>query len=442
MKKTLLIVATTFSLTINAQIITTIAGNGTQGYSGDGLQATAAELSYPVNIALDAIGNLYISDQTNYRVRKVNTAGIISTCAGTGTGTYSGDGGQATAAGVGPNGIALDAIGNLYIGDGYRIRKVNTSGIISTIAGNGTFGYSGDGGQATAAQFKGVSGIAFDAAGNLYFSDGGNNNVRKITTSGIISTVAGNGTSGYSGDGGQATAAEFYSPNAITFDAAGNLYIADGYNERIRKVISSGIINTYCGDGTLGYIGNGYTQAAAAEINYPYGMQFDTHGNFYFADQYNNLIRKVATTGLIYTIAGHSTGGGYSGDGGQATLANLNFPSAVAFDALGNLYIADASNNCIRKVTNVANAGIEQFANNSSDINIYPNPNNGSFTIEPQNILYNVHYTMYDVNGKAVLSQIINGKTTIDASNLNEGVYNLSLQSNQGIVNKRIVIVR
>ncbi|HEX7415234.1 MAG TPA: T9SS type A sorting domain-containing protein [Bacteroidia bacterium] len=449
MKKHLLFtfIITLLVININAQIISTVAGNGTAGYSGDGGSATAAELNSPYGIALDAAGNLYIADFNN-RIRKVTTAGIITTVAGDGTAGYTGDGGSATAAELNVTyGVALDAAGNMYIADknNRRIRKVNTAGIISTFAGNGTGGYTGDGGYATAAVLSSPTGICI-AGGNLYIADG-TNLIRKVNTAGIITTIAGDTTGistglngGFSGDGGQATAAALNHPLGVALDAAGNIYIADYFNNRIRKVTTAGIITTVAGNGSEGYSGDGGSATAAALYS-PMAVALDAASNLYIADcGSNNVIRKVNTAGIITTIAGNGTGG-YTGDGGYATAAELLLAEGVAFDVAGNLYIADNWNNRIRMVTNVGQAGIQQFVSNKEQINIYPNPNNGSFVIEPSN---NTKQTMqvYDVNGKIVLSQTINGKTTIDASSLNEGVYNISLISNEGVVNKRLVIVR
>ncbi len=425
-------------------IITTIAGNGIHGYSGDGGQATSAEISNPAGLAIDAIGNLYIADESNSLIRKITTTGIISTITGNGTSGFSGDGGQATASELSyPICITLDAASNLYIADesNHRIRKVNTAGIITTVAGNGTAGFSGDGGQATAAEINAPEGVAFDIAGNFYIGDYHNYRVRMVNTSGIINTVAGNGTMGYSGDGGAATAAELNYPCGLTIDAENNIYIADLANNRVRKINTLGIINTIAGNGTQGYSGDG-GQATAAELYNPAWLTFDAAGNLYISDMDNNSIRMVNSAGIISAIAGNGTAG-YSGDGGAATAAELHGPQGIAFDSVGNLYFSDYGNNCIRKVTSVGQAmGIEQLAVSSEQVKIYPNPNNGSFVIEPQNTLYNVLCTVYDVNGKLVLSQTINGKTTIDASPLNEGVYNISIISNEGVVNKRLVIVK
>ncbi len=351
MKKIILaFIIAVFGLNIKAQIITTIAGNGTNGFSGDGGQATAAEFYSPNILALDHIGNLYFSDVYNNRLRKVNTAGIVSTIAGNGTNGFSGDGGQATAAELNfPEGIALDTLGNIYVTDygNNRIRKINTTGIISTFAGNGTAGYAGDGGQATAANLWKPEGIIFDKTGNLIFAD--HYCIRKVTTAGIISTIAGNGTGGFAGDGGQATAAEMNCPVGLVFDPLGNLYFSDVSNNRVRMVTTSGIINTIAGDGGQFYSGDG-GQATAARLYHPEGIVIDAIGNLYIADNGNNRIRMINTSGIISTIAGNGTGG-YSGDGVQATATDIYFPTGVTFDATGNLYIADGGNYRVRMVS-------------------------------------------------------------------------------------------
>ncbi len=350
------------TITINAQIITTIAGNGTAGYIGDGGQATVAELKSPGWVTVDASGNLFIADELNNCIRKVTTLGIISTLVGNGTQGYSGDGGQASLAQLyKPSAIAIDVYGNLYISEygNNCVRKVNTAGIITTVAGNGMAGFSGDGGQATAANLRSY-GVAVDAVGNIYIADGPNSRVRKVNTLGIISTIAGNGTMGFSGDGGQATAAMLNYPQRIVVDAVGNIFISDASNNRIRKIDNSGAINTVAGNGTAGYTGDGGF-ATSAQINTPLGINVDVFGNLYISDRNNNRIRKVNTSGIISTIAGNGTGG-FSGDGGQATAAELNSPEGLSIDASNNLYIADFNNNRIRKVT--ATASVSSACNN------------------------------------------------------------------------------
>jgi uncharacterized protein YjdB len=331
--------------------ITTFAGNGSGGYGGDGGAATSAYLYYPQGVAADASGNIYIADNSNYRVRKVSPSGVITTIAGNGSYGFSGDGGAATAAALnGVVDVAADAAGNVYIADqgNQRIRKVNTSGIISTVAGNGGYGFSGDGGQATAAHLYSPSGIAVDASGNLYITDYNNLRIRKVNTSGIISTFAGNGSYGFGGDGGAATAANLYYPQKVAVDLSGNVYIADGNNQRIRKVNTSGIISTFAGNGSYGFSGDGGA-ATSATFNYPSSVAVDASGNVYIGDQSNSRIRKVNTSGIVTTIAG--TGSfGYGGDGGAATAATLYSPTGVAVDASGNVYVCDNSNQRIRKI--------------------------------------------------------------------------------------------
>ncbi|MEM7735487.1 MAG: MBG domain-containing protein [Deinococcota bacterium] len=273
--------------------ISTVAGTGTRGFSGDGDLATAAQLFNPTNVTIDSAGNLFIADFDNDRIRKVDTSGIISTVAGTTEG-FSGDGGLATAAQLSlPTDVAVDSAGNLFIADrlNYRIRKVDTAGIITTVAGDGTEGFSGDGGLATAAQLNWPFGVTVDSAGNLFIADFDNDRIRKVDTSGIITTVAGDGTEGFGGDGGPATAAQLRNPIDVTVDSAGNLFIADQINHRIRKVDTAGIITTVAGT-TRGFGGDGGL-ATAAQLNRPYSVTVDSAGNLFIADFGNNRIRKV-----------------------------------------------------------------------------------------------------------------------------------------------------
>ncbi len=357
----LLLFPFTFSLfTVHAQTISTAVGNHSlgPGYSGDGGPATAAQLDDPYGVACDASGNLYIADIVNNVIRKVNISGTITTVAGNhayGAG-FSGDGGIAIAAELNsPNGVALDVSGNLYIADNNNnlIRKVNTSGIISTVAGNHAYGagFSGDGGPATAAELFAPTSIALSPSGNLYIADAGNNIIRMVNTSGTISTVVGNYSflAGYSGDGGPATAAEINVPQNVTIDASGNLCFADANNNVIRRVNTSGIISTVAGNNIRGFSGDGGA-ATAAEFYDPTAVAYSASGNLYIADFDNNVIRVVNTSGIISAIAGNNVAG-YSGDGGPATTAELKQPFAVSVDASGNLYIGDLDNDVIRKVT-------------------------------------------------------------------------------------------
>ena len=303
-------------------------------------------------MALDNDGNLYIADTSNHRIRKVTTSGVISTVAGDGTAGFAGDGGPATAARLNnPIGMALDSSGNLYVGDTYnnRIRKVTASGVISTVAGDGMAGFAGDSGMATAARLNLPTGVALDDDGNLYVADNWNQRIRKVTASGVISTVAGDGTAGFAGDSGPATAAQLNYPNDVAVDGSGNLYIADTGNERIRKVDAAGTITTVAGDGTEGFAGDG-GPATAAQLNGPQGVAVDGTGNLYIGDRSNNRIRKVTASGTITTIAGTGAAD-FAGDGGPALQAQLNTLIGVALDRSGNLYVADTNNHRIRRLT-------------------------------------------------------------------------------------------
>jgi uncharacterized repeat protein (TIGR03803 family) len=336
---------------ITSDIITTASGNGSNGYSGDGGAATNASLNEPYGVAVDANGNLYIADTENDSIRKVGTNGIITTVAGNGAPSYSGFGGTATNAGLNkPYGVAVDAYGNLFIADTENdsVREAGTNGVITAVAGNGTAGYSGDGGAATNASLNEPYGVATDASGNLFIADTYNFCIRKVGTNGIIATVAGNGTNGYSGDGGTATNASLSYPWMVAVDAAGDLIIADSGNNRIREVDSNGIITTVAGNGTNGYSGDG-GPATNAELNEPAAVAVDAVGNVFITDFGNNRLREVDTSGMITTVAGNGTMG-YSGDGGLPTTAKLNNPAAVAVDAAGNVFIADSGNNRIREV--------------------------------------------------------------------------------------------
>ena len=330
--------------------ITTAAGTGGNPFGGDGAAAALAQFSTAWGIARDHSGNFYVADAYNCRVRKIATSGVLSTFAGTGTCGYTGDTGQATAAEVNPFVLATDPTGNVYLDGNAVVRKIDTTGNITTVAGNGTSGYNGDNMPATSALLALlIRGLAVDSVGNLYISDYLNFRVRKVS-GGTITTVAGNGTTGNSGDGALATSANLGGPSGLAIDGSGNLYIADSINNRVRKVVPGGNISNYAGNGTAGNTGDGGL-ATSAELNSPTGLSFDSTGNLYIAT-HNNTIRMVNTAGVISNIAG-TGGNSYTGDGGPATSAQLSNPVALVADAStpANVYVADTTNAAVRVLT-------------------------------------------------------------------------------------------
>lgn len=342
--------------------ISTIAGTGVAGFSGDGGRATSAELNAPQGVAVDPQGNVYFTDFDSQRVRKISASGTITTFAGYASATITtgstpvGDGGPATSAPLYyPVGLALDKQGNLYIAEyeEQRVRKVSPNGIITTFAGSGQVGiagFSGDGGPATAARLSYPSAVAVDGQGNVYIADEGNHRVRKVSAGGTITTIAGTGVAGFSGDGGPATSASLYYPQGVAVDGQGNVYIADTSNYRVRKVSPGGTISTFAGGGSS--LGDG-GPATAAQLNAPKGVAVDGQGNVYIADTNDNRVREVSPGGTISTFAG---GGSSLGDGGPATAAELGQPSALAVDGQGNVYITDTDNHRVRKVGSAAPA--------------------------------------------------------------------------------------
>ncbi len=355
------------SYTAGAQVITTIAGDGTPGYTTDipPIPGLTGRVNNPSAVAVNAAGDVFIADFDNHRIRKIDRiTGNITTIAGTGTPAFWGDGSAATAAALNrPYGMDFDAAGNLYFSDfgNNVIRKITPAGIISTIAGlPGTLAaYTGDGGPATAAGLGNPMGLVIDAGGNVVIADQMNHAIRKISLStGIISTIVGNGLIGIStaGDGGIASAAKLNYPHDLAKDAAGNIYICDYGNNRIRKITAAtGIISTVAGltwtvssGSVYGYSGDG-GPATAARLNNPEGLAVDAVGNIYISDFSNHAIRKVNTSGVINTITGNGTAA-FSGDGGPAIAAQLAYPMDVAVRTDGDIIIADKDNQRIRQI--------------------------------------------------------------------------------------------
>ena len=352
-------------------VIDTLAGTGNPGSGGDGGPATEAEFRFPRSVALDPMGNIYIVDVRDHRVRRIDAAGEISTFAGTGEDGYEGDGGPAIEAQLCyPSGVATDADGNVYVADSWnhRIRKIDTDGVITTVAGMGAPYSGGDGGVATEAQLAFPIAVALDAAGNLYIAEGTSHRIRRVDTEGTITTFAGSGVPGHAGDGGMATLARLGYPAGIAVDPAGAVYIADSWNHRIRKVNTSGVISTVAGTGNRGDRGDG-GPALQARLAYPVAVATDTTGNLYvvsFApDDGNHRVRKIDSGGTISAFAGAGVPG-YGGDGDPAPAAQLAYPLGVATDAEGKVYIADARNSLIRVVRPGLQVRIELGASGES----------------------------------------------------------------------------
>lgn len=330
-------------------VIVTLAGTGASGFSGDGGAATSAQLSFPVDVASDGAGGWLVADMLNHRARRVGSNGVIVTVAGTGAAGFSGDGGAAPGAALSsPQGVAAEG-GVIYVADtgNRRARAIAADGEISTVAGTGLCCFGGDGGPATAAQLRAPQGLAADADGNVLVSDGADHRVRRVAPDGTISTLAGTGAAGGGGDGGPAAAAQLNAPWGLAA-AGGSLYVADVNNNRIRRIDAGGAIHNFAGTGGLGFTGDG-GPATAAQLRRPQGIAAGPSGEAYVADTGNNRVRRVDAGGGITTVAGSGVFG-FSGDGGAATSAALRAPGAVAVAPDGGLYVADTGNHRVRRV--------------------------------------------------------------------------------------------
>ncbi len=373
-----------FAAGTKAQTISTIGGNGIAGFSGDTSAATAAEIFGPAGVAVDGAGNSYFADYYNQRVRKISSSGTITTIAGTGIAGYSGDNGPAANAQLNdPMGVAADLYGNVYIADrsNNRIRKVDASGNITTVAGTGVGNYTGDNGPATAAKLFGPTGVAADNNGNLFIADRNNEAVRKVDIYGTITTIAGTGVPGYNtNDWPSATLANLYSPSAVAVDNVGNVYIADQDNNMIRKVDTFKKISTVFGTGYAGFGPDG-ALGTNCKLNSPSSVAVDRWGNIYTSDEFNYTIRKVdASSNAVVTIAGIRGTHGFNGDTGTAANALIGDCKGLAVDNNGNIYFSDWQNNRVNYITSTVSA-VKQVVQRPAEMSIYPNPNSGAFTV-------------------------------------------------------------
>jgi len=442
------------NISVNAQTyytISTFAGTGTYGYTGDSGLATAAKLKYPDYVTTDKRGNVYICDNDAHSVRKVDvTTGIIYTIAGNDTGGFSGDGGLAIHARMHyPYGINFGVSGDdtnvIFIADAgnNRIRKVSAAGIITTIAGTGVASYTGDGSSAMSATIYSPAAICADRNRNLYIADEANNAIRKIDhATGYISTIAGTGVAGYTGDGGLATLATLNAPTGMQIDNKGNIYFSDTYNNVIRRIDSAtGIITTVAGNGfgagtvTGGAYSGDSGLATAAELNWPCDVQVDTLGNIFICDQKNNRIRKVdAATHIITTIAGTGVGG-KTGDGGLATLAKIWWPTGIRLSDSGIIYISDWQNSKIRKLTpHDTSVGVGTSpVLSKGEVVVWPNPVKENLTLSLSKG-EGTHFVITNLSGRTLLQgKIYSSKQTIDVSRLQAGVYLIQVINKEGL---------
>ena len=393
---------------VNAQTVSTLAGSGTRGNT----DATGVDASFrnPNQIAVDTSGNVYVADYNNHSIRKITPAGIVT--------TYAGGGSQGSANGTGasasfyyPSGVAVDGSGNVYVADGgnHKIRKISSAGTVTTLAGNGMAGDSN--GTGSNASFNYPSAVAVDTLGNVYVADLGNHKIRKITSAGVVTTLAGSGSQGSAN--GTGASASFYSPYGLAVDTSGNVYVADSFNHKIRKITSAGVVTTLAGSGSQGSADG--TGTAASFLN-PNGVSVDASGNVYVADTYNLKIRKISSTGVVTTIAGSGSQGSTDG---AANVASFNNPFSVAYDATtGNIYVADNGNNKIRKITVGSLAAAEAVKNT---LHLYPNPSADFFTLSGLSRRSALQIT--DMSGKVVMSKEVNNGEQINVEILKKGVY-------------------
>ncbi len=412
-----------FANTSSAQTVSTLAGSGYSGFTD--ATGTAAQFSNPTGIAIDVSGNVYVGDRVNNRIRKITPAGVVSTLAGVNMVGFL-DGNGTVAQFSDPNGVAVDASGNVYVGDknNHRVRKVTPASVVSTFAGNSTAGYTD--GTGTSAQFYSPVGIAVDTTGNVFVADFDNHRIRKITPLGVVSTIAGSGTAGFAD--GTGTAAQFNYPAGVAVDASGNIFVADAGNNKIRKITPAGVVSTVAGS-TAGFT-NG--TGTAAQFNYPTGVAVDAYGNILVADEANNRIRLISPNAVVSTLAGSTIGF----TNGIGTAAQFQYPYGVAIDASANVYVADMMNNSIRKITTSVSVSNFDVKNN---VKIYPNPASVSFTIECTG-LSNAKLQVMDIVGKELMKQSFSTDSyTLNIENLPAGMYLIKLSCEQGTATEKII---
>lgn len=430
-KNYIILLVLCFVYNAQSQTITTVAGTGSSGFGGDGGPATTAKLNLPFNLTFDKSDNIYIADTYNNSIRRIdNESGIITTVIGTA------DKKQISELKT-PTGLTFDNYNNLYVADlaNLRIRKVNLdTGSSITLVGKKSETESPNIDEPLGGPFN----VVFDKQGNLYVSVNGDSNVKKVDFStGKVTVIAGTGEVGFSGDGGQAAAAKLANPTGLALDGKGNIYISDTGNERIRKVnLSTGIITTIAGTGETGFVGEG-TDATKAQLANPLGLAIDNAGDLFMVDRGNNMIRKIdMSSGTISTVAGTGEAG-YSGDGELAKNAQLANPTGLAFNNAGELFVVDRGNNRIRKISGLATAQTEDVALENS-IKIYPNPSTDKINIELKNNVQLKSVTMFNANGGQVKVQ--QNDKTLNVAKLPRGIYVLRIATSEGSIEQKVVL--
>ena len=404
-----------FVVNLNAQTVTTFAGAGFSG-STDGT-GIAARFINPSSVAIDASGNIYVADTGNHLIRKITTAGVVSTFAGSRL-QGSTDGTGTAASFRYPSGVAVDASGNIFVADSsnHLIRKITAAGVVSTFAGSGAVGNAD--GTGTGASFRYPNGVAVDASGNIFVADKDNHLIRKITAAGVVSTFAGFGAEG--SEDGTGTSASFRYPNGVAVDVSGNIFVADLGNHKIRKITAAGVVTTFAGSGAAGRVDGTGT---AASFRYPNGLAVDATGNIFIADSSNHLIRKITAAGVVSTFAGSGAIGNYNGIG---TAASFSYPYGVVVNASGDIFVADWNNHMIRKITPELTTTVYEFKN----LNSYPNPAQNEYYI---NIEEKAVAEMYTILGNKVDEKnLTNGINALDLSNLQTGVYIIKISNEKG----------
>jgi sugar lactone lactonase YvrE len=418
-KKIFFILSLSFFLNVNAQTVTTLAG-GIQG-NAEGI-GTAAQFAFPSGLALDANGYIYVADRLNDRIRKITASGEVNTLAGSFAGYV--DAAGTVAQFHAPTGVAVDAAGTIFVADSQnnRIRKITAAGVVSTFAGS-TAGFADGAGDS--AKFYDPSGVAVDASGNVFVADTANNLIRKITVGGVVSTIAGSIAGFADGNG---TAAKFYSPTGVAVNAEGDIFVADLINNRIRKITATGVVSTLAGS-TPGFADGIGTVAL---FDNPYSVAIDALGNIIVADTSNNRIRRITAAGEVSTLAG-STAGFADGTG---ITAQFNHPYGVAIDIAGNIFVADENNNRIRKITSDLGTANYKLENH---VLFYPNPATTIIHIELDDISA-AKITIFDMNGRALQSDnIINKSQAINIGDLSNGIYLLQIITDSGTVSKKML---